>query len=151
MTIEEKRNFLKRYHEFVYIARNFGKQIRELRLSVLPGGIQYSDMPSAPSHGDRLASYMARLDELSEKYENALDAVFETHKAIDGLENAKHRVILNMRYVERKRVWEIAKQLNYSERRVKQMQNDALARIEIDPLVVKNADNTHGMMAKEDG
>lgn len=142
LTTEEKRKFVKRYGEFIYISKTWQRHIGELRLAVLPSGVQYSEEPVAHSvHTDKLAEYMARLDEMSEQYEGALDAAFEIRRAIDKLEKPTHRLVLTMRFCEGLRLGVVAKGMGYSTKYVLEIIHDAIEELEIDEEVFRKSED----------
>ena len=62
MDLKEKRELLS-YYQFIradiFIAKD---EITDLRLSMIPGGMNISDMPKSPNMRDRMADYGADFD-----------------------------------------------------------------------------------------
>ena len=101
MTYEEKVRFLQSYKNAKQNAETYLRQINDLRETMLPSGIHYSDMPKHPNYEDQMAKYAGEFWELQKKLENAqkkqlhIIAVINQIAEIDPL---GHR-ILTERYI----------------------------------------------------
>lgn len=99
MTNEEKVEWLRRYHRSVSRIDGIEKQIEELRMMELPGGLRLSDMPKGTGLSD-LSEYGARFDELDRLREEEIrkrDAAFtEIALAVNRIEDADERRVLQL-------------------------------------------------------
>lgn len=130
MTNQEKKKYLERYGWDKITIAQLEDQIKELRLSALPGGINYDGMPHGSGWTSDLSDYAAKMDALIAKYSRArqkkIDDMREIVEAINEVEmkdkndGPKLAVLLRYRYIEGIKDWGvIAKRMNHSEDYVK--------------------------------
>lgn len=71
MTYEEKVKFLKSYRIAKENAETYLRQINDLRETMLPSGIHYTDMPKHPNYDDQMANYAGEFWEIQKRLERA--------------------------------------------------------------------------------
>lgn len=112
MTYEEKVRFLKSYRIAKENAETYLRQINDLRETMLPSGIHYTDMPKHPNYEDQMAKYAGEFWELQKKLERVqkkqlhVIAVINQIAEIDPL---GHR-ILTERFIYNTKVEAICKE-----------------------------------------
>ncbi len=71
MTYEEKVKFLKGYRIAKEHAETYMRQLQDLRETMLPSGIHYTDMPKHPNYEDQMAKYAGEFWEIQKRLEKA--------------------------------------------------------------------------------
>ena len=142
LTYEEKRDFLKRYGDFVGIAKEVKQQIMDLRETQLPASPNLDGMPKNPHHEDRMAKYAVRHMELVKKYDNAMACVYEIHKGINSVEDTREQLVLGLSFIQGLKTWEIADEMNYSERMIQMIRKSGTDHIRLDEVIVDAAKHT---------
>lgn len=132
MTNEEKVEWLRRYHRSVSRIDGIEKQIEELRMMELPGGLRLSDMPKGTGLSD-LSEYGARFDELDRLREEEIrkrDAAFtEIALAVNRIEDADERRVLRLFFLSDDPdpdVGDICKQMGYERSKVFELRRAAI-------------------------
>ena len=135
---EKKTAFLDRYKTAVMELTQIEKQITQLRLNALPGGVSYEGMPHSGSGENRadLANYAAKLDDLLmeavRQRMHLIDELQTVSRAIDHVKDADSRILLRSKYIDLMGWAEIAALMNYSEEYVKRGKyGEALRNFEI--------------------
>lgn len=86
--------------------------------------VPMDDMPRA-SNRRTLEDVVAEYDSMSQKFHNdhlrALNALEEIREFIEGLDNELYQNILRLKYIEGKKWWQVAKELNYSREHLQKM------------------------------
>ncbi len=101
MTYEEKVRFLKSYRIAKENAETYLRQINDLRETMLPSGIHYTDMPKHPNYDDQMANYAGEFWELQKKLEKAQKKQLQVIAVINQIaedDPLGHR-ILTERYI----------------------------------------------------
>lgn len=126
MDLKEKRELLS-YYQFIradiFIAKD---EITDLRLSMLPGGMNISDMPKSSNMRDRMADYGADFDKAYrtlQKYRSWAKVITEGIKTV---RKGKGREVLHHRYVAGFSWAQVARRIRYSTRQAQNIANDAL-------------------------
>lgn len=94
------------------------------------------DIPSGGSGGDKIGNAIAKIVDLENEINDAIDVYIELKRAvgnsIDKLKNADQVAVLYKRYFEQKTWEQIASEMNYSYRNVCYIHGDALKAISAD-------------------
>lgn len=126
MDLKEKRELLS-YYQFIradiFISMD---EITDLRLSMLPGGMNISDMPKNPNARDRMADYGADFDVAYRKLEVLRSWLKTLRDGIKSARNAKGREILHHRYIAGFTWPQIARRMRYSARQCQNLATAAL-------------------------
>lgn len=111
MTFEEKVRFLKSYQGAKRNAETYARQIDNLRETMLPSGIHYTDMPKHPNYEDTMAKYAGEFWELQNKLEKAQAKQLRVIAVINQIaeEDPLGHRILTERFIYGKRVEAICK------------------------------------------
>ncbi len=131
------KEILLRYKTAWREAQEMELKITQLRLKyAAPAAIKYSDMPTAHDANHDLSDYAAKLDELTDlladRYARCIGIEIDIEKRLDKMENQLFREILRHRYLTltdkgELNTWEnVARQVGYSDRRVKTLHGIAL-------------------------
>lgn len=106
------------------------KELRERRMSI---SASISDMPRSHSESDRMAEYVAQLDEIDREYADIIaehELLYIRYaKAISSLRHIE-RQILKFRYESHLSWKKIARTVHYTERWVLRIHHEALKKIE---------------------
>lgn len=145
MDLVEKKELLS-YYQFIradiFIAKD---EITDLRLSMLPGGMNISDMPKNPNARDRMADYGADFDQAYrtlQKYRRWAKVITE------GIKTARRgvgREILHHRYVMGFSWAQVARRVRYSTRQCQNIANDALRSARFDETAARQIINHYRM------
>ena len=122
---QAKKDYLLRYKWGVKALEQIDREITQLRLRALPGGISYDGMPhGSGGNGADLANYAAEFDKYEEKFRNQrrkiLRMLDEILFAIECVEDVRSRVLLRYLYVELRSWDDIADLMNFSTGYIKQ-------------------------------
>lgn len=117
---EAKKAFLERYRWDVKALEQIEREITQLRLKVLPGGISYDGMPhGSGANAADLANYAVTMDEYLAKFKQQRNILLkdlnEIVFAVEQVENVQSQVLLRYRYIELKSWREIAAIMCYTE------------------------------------
>jgi len=139
MTIEEKKNYLKRYKHAVAKIKALDEELQNINLDALPGGIDYAkDKVQTTPSADQMVNYAIRVEEILNKIHServkAVNACTEILYAIDTIENDTYQTILHRRYILLQTFEEIADSMGYSVQWVYLMHGEALADIQINKV-----------------
>lgn len=126
MTYKEKVKYLCGYRDIIETAKDYRRQIIELREMQLPSSPLLDGMPKNPSRDDVMANYAARHTELSNEYDKVIGKLINYHRSIDAIDNWLERRVLKLYYIHEKKIWEIAQETNYSERHIKRIKKNAI-------------------------
>lgn len=130
MTCDDLRK-IRRMHEQM---ESLDERILRLRAAMEPGAQHLSKMPHGTAERDKMAGYMARLDELeNQRLLDVINLEEEVERAevvIRMLPDLQQRVVRNY-YVRGAITWRaVGKTLNYSERHCKRIGAYALENLE---------------------
>lgn len=136
MTIEEKKNYLKRYKRAVAKIKALDEELHNLDLDALPGGIDYSkDKIQTTPTNDQMVNHMIRLEELITSINTtkikAVEVCSEILYAIDTVDNDTYQTILHRRYILLQTWEEIGVAMSYSTQRLYELHCEALAELTI--------------------
>lgn len=134
---EAKKEYLNRYHWCAKALEQVDREITQLRLRALPGGINYDGMPhgSGVNHAD-LANYASKLDEYitkrREKKEELIRTLEEITDAVDAMADERSQILLRYKYIENKTWREVAVLMDYDESYVKrELHSEALQKFKL--------------------
>ena len=129
-------------YEFLARPRHIKSQIRKketelygLRMSVLPGGIDYSQdkVQTSPS-SDQMAKYAARIDDimhdierLQDEYAEAIENIMLACQKLEDIEGD----IISMRWVGGMDFGSISEEVNLSERQMVRKYHDGLEKMSV--------------------
>lgn len=129
-------------YEFLARPRHIKSQIRKketelygLRMSVLPGGIDYSQdkVQTSPS-SDQMAKYAARIDDimhdieqLQDEYAEAIEDIMLACQKLEDIEGD----IISMRWVGGMDFGSISEEVNLSERQMFRKYHDGLEKMSV--------------------
>lgn len=129
-------------YEFLARPRHIKSQIRKketelygLRMSVLPGGIDYSQdkVQTSPS-SDQMAKYAARIDDimhdierLQDEYAEAIEDIMLACQSLEDIEGD----IISMRWVGGMDFGSISEEVNLSERQMFRKYHDGLEKMSV--------------------
>lgn len=85
MNYAEKLEFLRGYQIAKENAETYTRQIEDLRETMLPSGIHYSDMPKHPNYEDSMANYAVKFWDIQRRLERALAAQLRVVAVINQL------------------------------------------------------------------
>ena len=129
-------------YEFLARPRHIKSQIRKketelygLRMSVLPGGIDYSrDKVQTSPSSDQMAKYAARIDDIMHDIEQLQDtyaeAIEDIMLACQKLEDIEGDII-SMRWVRGMDFGSISEEVNLSERQMFRKYHDGLEKMSV--------------------
>ena len=136
MTIEEKKNYLKRYKRARHKIDVLQTEIDNLLLMALPGGIDYSKdkIQTSPSN-DQMINYVIKVEELTEQInklkEESLDVCQNIIETITSIKNDTYQTVLHRRYILMQSWEEISVGMHYSTQRLYELHCEALAEMNI--------------------
>ena len=129
-------------YEFLARPRHIKSQIRKketelygLRMSVLPGGIDYSrDKVQTSPSSDQMAKYAARIDDimhdierLQDEYAEAIEDIMLACQSLEDIEGD----IISMRWVGGMDFGSISEEVNLSERQMFRKYHDGLEKMSV--------------------
>ena len=131
MTIEEKRNYLKRYKAARDAAEDIKLRQEELRQAyACPKPIRYSDMPKGHDTEHDLSDFMAKWDELQrdlwDRQQECIRLMREISVAIDRMKDGNEKRVLMLRYIDCLKWEEIEERTHYSYPRLQAIHKCAL-------------------------
>lgn len=132
---EEVHSILTRPRRIRSAIKKINIQIEGLRMSMLPGAIQYDkDKVSSSGSGDALANYVSKLDELEtnknklqEEYLEAQDTIVRICDVLDDVQSE----IIMLRYISCRDFSEIADSIHLTERQMFRLYKDGLAKLSV--------------------
>lgn len=93
-----------------------------------------SDMPKGKRDGDKMAEYMAKVDELQRELKKAYEKTLDEYQHIDALislvEDAKLREVLTYRYIKGYKWEDIADALSYASSYIYKLRKQGLKAVE---------------------
>jgi DNA-directed RNA polymerase specialized sigma subunit len=131
---DKKKKYLRGYRKHSTRIKRIEAEIEEIRIMKRNPSISNDGMPKGMNTSD-LSEYAAELDELEQQlYQEGVKQV-KVYKdiswKIQNLKNEEERDVLFYRYIKGMEFWEIAKQMEYSERQVHRIHGRALVNIEL--------------------
>lgn len=136
MTIEEKKQYLKRYKRAYQKIKVLEEEIVNIRLEALPSGIDYSkDKIQTTPTNDQMMNYAAKLEELEAKLHKirckSIDICNEILDTISTINNDTYQTLLHRRYILLQEWEDIALSMGYSIQWVYLTHCEALAELDI--------------------
>lgn len=133
MNYNEKVEFLKGYAKAKENIKTYLRQMEDLRETMLPSGISYSDMPKHPNYDDKMADYAVKHMDIQKRLDKAQAkqlAVIAAINQIAEVDPVGHR-ILTERYVSGKSFYRIEKELRVSRNTRRKYHKIAIERLKI--------------------
>ena len=131
---EQKKQYLRGYRKHERKIKRITAEIEEIRNMKMHPSLNCDGMPHGSGQSD-LSVYASELDNLERKlHEEGIARVREykeIQSRINQLEDENERDVLFYRYIKGMSWWEVAKALDYSERRVYEIHGDALKKLNI--------------------
>ncbi len=131
------KEYLQNIRNFRLEIEHWRELIEEKRASLLPSGMRYDKvMVQSSPNGDPMGEVMSEIDELEKKMNSQLRGLIKQYdKAvtyISKLENSEQRTVLSMYYLgsDRPRWEDVAKAMNYSERKIYSLHEEAIKELE---------------------
>ena len=112
------------------------EQIEELKYSLLPSGIQYDKIKVQTCPDDMMLRIASQIDTYERQIRLHLEKMIARQnmaiKYVGMLEKSEHRQVLILYYLSSARpTWtQVAEMMQFSEQRIYQLHNDALAELE---------------------
>lgn len=116
MNYNEKVEFLKGYAKAKENVKTYLRQMEDLRETMLPSGISYSDMPKHPNYDDKMADYAVKHMDIQHRLDRAQAkqlAVIAVINQIAEIDPLGHR-ILTEAYIKCKHSTDICRKLYIS-------------------------------------
>lgn len=137
MTIEEKKQFLKRYKRAVAKIKALNEELDNIEYDALPSGIDYSkDKVQTTATSNQMINHVIRVEEMLELIhktrQSAIEDCTKIIKAIDTINNDTYQALLHRRYILLQTWEDIAESMHYSTQRLYELHGEALAEINID-------------------
>lgn len=111
-------------------------RIEELNWSLLPSGIRYDTIRVQTSPDNQLEEICSKIDlcerSLCDHLAKLVDRYNKAVGYVNRLDKSEHRQVLTLYYLSKDRpTWEqVAREMGYSDRRVYDIYNDAIAELE---------------------
>lgn len=136
MTIQEKKNYLKQYKKLIQKINVLEKELHDINLSSLPGGIDYSkDKIQTTPTNDQMINYVIKLEDLENSILSlrmeAINVCNNILETISTLEDETYQAILHRRYILFESWEQISFEMNYSTQRLYELHGEALADMNI--------------------
>lgn len=136
MTIQEKKNYLKQYKKLIQKINVLEKELHDINLSALPGGIDYSkDKIQTTPTSDQMINYVIKLEDLENSILSlrmeAINVCNNILETISTLEDETYQTILHRRYILFEAWEQIADSMGYSIQWVYLTHGEALAELTI--------------------
>lgn len=112
------------------------EQIEELKYSLLPSGIQYDKIKVQTSPDDMMIRIAAEIDTYERQIRQHLEKMIARQnmaiKFVGALEKSEYRQVLILYYLSATRLtWpQVASMMQFSEQRIYQLHNEAMAELE---------------------
>lgn len=123
--------FLFGYRDAIRERETIQAKLDILQTEMLPKSPSLTGMPGAASYEDRMASYMARLEEQQQKWiaamNKATQAMIKIEGVINRVEDAELRQLLQYRYMNGYHWDIIAESMNYSGQYIYELRVKALS------------------------
>ena len=131
---DKKKKYLRGYRKHGKRIKRIEAEIEEIRIMKQNPSMNNDGMPKGTNISD-LSDYAVELDELEQQlYQEGVEQV-KLYKdiswKIQSLKNEEERDVLFYRYIKGMEFWEIAKEMEYSERQVHRIHGRALKNIEL--------------------
>lgn len=136
MTIEEKKQYMKRYKRAVAKIKALDEELQNINYDALPGGIDYSkEKVQTTATSDQMINHAIKVEEMLERIlkarQEAVTICTNILIAIDTTDNDTYQTILHRRYILLQSWEEIAASMNYSLQWVYLTHGEALGEITI--------------------
>lgn len=128
-TVEEKKQYLKKYLYLLHKTDNIAEEIQMLRLRKMSPSAQISGMPRSNTFSD-LSDYAALVDskiqELKIERYLAMKLYIEIKNQINLIEDENEREVLRLKYILGHTWEEVCERMGYSWRQIHRIHNKAL-------------------------
>ena len=108
------------------------EQTKQLMCSI--SAISYEERVQTTPNFDRIGTALCKIEQMEDKLNKLIDVYVDKKmdiiEQIESLENATHREILSLRYIEGKKIKEIENIMHYSYRNVQRHHNKAIMKFE---------------------
>jgi DNA-directed RNA polymerase specialized sigma subunit len=130
------KEYLQRIRSERLEIQQFEERIEEQRYSLLPSGIRYDVDKVQTSPDDPMMRVYAEIDKLERKIKEHLERLTTRYNIAMSnillLDKSEHRQVLALYYLGQERLtWEmVAERMSFSEQRIYQLHNEAIAELE---------------------
>lgn len=130
--IEKKKEYLRGYRRHERRISRIEAELEEIKMMKLRPSMNHSGMPRGQKQYD-LSDYMVKIDERENELRLAEEAEIRTYRdimsRIEGMAEEDERDVLFYRYIKGMEFWEIAQQMDYSERQIHRKHGKALTNL----------------------
>lgn len=129
MTFTKARKELKSYNRILKEESNVLEIIERLKEKCTKITSTFSDMPHGSYDPHKMENAVAELVDETNRYYKILQKEQAVRRVIEGkLEklDSEYNLLLNARFILEKPIWDIAKEMHYSERHTKRLINMAI-------------------------
>lgn len=133
MTYQEKVQFLKSYLISKEHALSYAKEIDDLRETMLPSGIHYTDMPKHPSYEDSMANYAGEFWEIQKRLDRANSRQLKVVAVINQIADIDplgHRLLIE-RYIKGNKTSYVCRICHVSQKTEYRHRKKAIERLKI--------------------
>lgn len=137
MSNEEKKKYLNGYRNVCLKIVDLKEQLESLRLAEQQAkGQQLSDMPKGGHRQQDLSDVIIRIETLKDKIDKeiikSMNRRIEIENTILGVEDAKEKTLLRLRYLEMLKWEEICVRMKYSWKQIHRLHAKALEKITVE-------------------
>lgn len=136
--IREAIEYLKSYNDLAKAKENLMNEIRELRADTGEKSINFDGMPhggDGTGYDDHIINKLYKLQIAEKNYRETVKSMAKIDKILEelsqGEDNEKHGKLLRLWFIEGKKIFEIADELDISDRHVFRVKNIAIRRLAI--------------------
>lgn len=126
----ETERYLFSYQDAMRERNSIKVKLDILREEMMPKSPAMTGMPGSSNQDDKMAAYIARVEEYTHKLQAAYDKAFREMVKIESIislvDDSVLRQLMTYRYLKNLRWEDIAELMNYSEQRMYQLRVDAL-------------------------
>lgn len=129
MTFTKARKELKSYNRILKEENNVYELIQRLQEKCTKITSTFSDMPHGSYDPHKMENAIAELADETNRYYKILKKEQAVRRAIEGKLNqldSEYNLLLSSRFILEKPIWDIAKDMHYSERHTKRLINMAI-------------------------
>lgn len=133
MNYQDKVEFLRGYHKAKMQIKTYLRQMDDLRDTMMPGGIRYSDMPKHPNYDDKMADYAAKHMDIQYRIDKAQERQLRVIAVINQIAEVDplgHRILTEM-YINNKNTPYICRKLCIGRTTEWQHRKRAIERLDI--------------------
>ena len=127
------KEYLSQAHRLIETIESYKEEIQSLSDIVSNSGIG-ERVQTSPA-GDNIPKTVERIKDYKKKLENTLNSLVVLHDEINGVieqvSDSDEKLLLRLKYINRKSWQEIADKMGYSERHVNRLHEKALLSVEL--------------------